>query len=134
MCSTPLTDEHRHTRCDDCHAQRAAADYTYRKQTATARFPEVVRRMLTARLAAGEHLTDVCRSLETTTQQAHGFKVFDRTWAEELDGALLAGRDPDLNHGTITAYRKSNCRCPECREYKLNHDSWKWRRLPVTRP
>ncbi|MGO4417365.1 hypothetical protein AB4Z54_00945 [Streptomyces sp. MCAF7] len=127
-CAAILPQDHGYSRCDGCHAQRAAEDFEYRKRMAAKRLPVVVRQMLTTRVAAGEHLPDVCRSLDITTQQAHGFKAFDDDWAEALDGALLAGRDPKLDHGSITAYRHGRCRCPECREYKLDHDSWQWRR------
>lgn len=84
--------------------------------------------MLTARLAAGEHLSEVCRALDLTTQQVHGWKRYDEGWAESLDSSLLAGRDPELSHGSHAAYRWGRCRCPECREYKLALDSWQWRR------
>lgn len=130
-CNTLLPDGHTASRCDACWAARSAEDFEYKKRAAAKRFPPAVRRALTARVAAGEPLTDVCASLETTQQQAHGFKMYDPEWAEELDGALLAGRDPELAHGTAGAYRHGRCRCPECREYKLGHDSWQWRRQPA---
>lgn len=34
---------------------------------------------------------------------------------EQLDAALMHGRDPDLPHGTARAV-KAGCSCPECRE------------------
>ena len=133
MCWTPLGTDQGYSRCDSCQAQRTALDFDYRHRIAAERFPASVRRIVVARLAEGEHLTDVCTSLEITTRMVHGFKAYEPGWAEALDGALLAGRNPDLNHGSITAYRHGRCRCPECREYKIDHDSWSWRRPSATR-
>lgn len=42
-----------------------------------------------------------------------------RRWpvvTQALDTALMAGRDPDLDHGTPGAWR-AGCRCPDCRTY-----------------
>jgi hypothetical protein len=133
-CSTPLPEGQILSRCDTCQEARAAEDFDYRRRQAAERFPAVVRRLLLARLREGEGLSQSCRSLELSTQQVHGFKVFDAEWAEALDAALLAGRDPGLEHGTFNAYRHGGCRCPECREYKLGHDSWGWRRPRLPAP
>lgn len=35
---------------------------------------------------------------------------------QALDAALMAGRDPDLAHGTPGAWR-AGCRCPDCSKY-----------------
>lgn len=135
-CSTPLPDGQLLSRCATCQKARVAEDFDYRRRQAAGRFPTAVRRLLLARLREGEGLSQSCRSLEVSTQQVHGFKAYDGEWADALDAALLAGRDPDLEHGTFTAYRYGRCRCPECREYKIAHDSWGWRRsrLPAARP
>lgn len=42
----------------------------------------------------------------------------DPAFAHRLDQALLEGRDPELNHGTSSAWAR-RCRCPECR---TNHE------------
>ncbi|MFC9233619.1 hypothetical protein ACFTZI_32470 [Streptomyces decoyicus] len=126
-CSTLLPEDHGYSRCDPCHAARSDRDFEYRRRSSAARFPAGVRRLLVVRVAAGEHLTDVCADLGATQQQVHGYKTYSAEWAEALDQALMAGRDPKLDHGSMNAYRHGRCRCPECREYKLNHDGW-WRR------
>jgi hypothetical protein len=127
-CHALLSDGQALSRCDTCQEARGAEDFDYRRRQAAERFPTAVRRLLLARLREGEGLSQACRSLELSTQQVHGFKVFDGEWAEALDAALLAGRNVSLVHGTFTAYRHGGCRCPECREYKLVNDSWGWRR------
>ena len=132
-CYTPLSEQRPYSRCDDCHSKRTEPNWAYRAKNAARRLPAPTRRLILARLAAGEHLSDVCHALETTPQSLHGFKAYDEQWALQLDDALLAGRDPGLDHGTFNAYRHGRCRCPECREYKLSHSSWAWRRVPQPR-
>lgn len=38
--------------------------------------------------------------------------------SDQLDAALMHGRDPNLDHGTEVTYRWGKCRCPECRAAK----------------
>ncbi|MFH9736857.1 hypothetical protein ACH4MA_04090 [Streptomyces roseolus] len=40
------------------------------------------------------------------------------------EAALLAGGDPNLGHGTLSAYRNSGCWCPDCREAKARSGAW----------
>lgn len=72
--------------------------------------------MLLTLLAAGHALRITCDRLGVTTQAVHGRAQWDPEWSTALDAALMAGRDPDLPHGTHKAYRQ-HCRCPECRDF-----------------
>lgn len=114
------------SRCEPCRVARIEPDRRRKKAIAAARFPPRVREQLAARLAAGEHLTDVCADLDVTQQRVHGWRYRDEAWAERLDEALMAGRDPELEHGTHGAYRHGRCRCPECREARNAPPVW-WR-------
>ncbi|MBW1597247.1 hypothetical protein [Streptomyces sp. JJ38] len=45
----------------------------------------------------------------------------------------MAGRDPELAHGSKSAYRFGHCRCPECREAKAAPPlPWRQRSQPVS--
>ncbi|MFG2734351.1 hypothetical protein ACGFX7_05970 [Streptomyces harbinensis] len=124
-CGTLLPAE-THSRCDTCRELRRRPDWEHRREQATAAFPAAVRARLIARLTAGEHLAEVCQDLGITQQRVHGYRAYAPDWSEDLDAALLAGRDPELDHGTVGAYRHGRCRCPECREAKASPPLW-WR-------
>lgn len=129
-CYTLLPDD-THSRCTTCRDRRRTPDWEYRKELAAARFPAPVRQQLLDRLTAGERLSDVCADLEVTQQRVHGWAAYDDGWQHALDQALMAGRDPELPHGTHHAYRHHRCRCPECREAKAAPPQ-PWRQLPTT--
>ncbi|WP_331726376.1 type I-E CRISPR-associated protein Cse1/CasA [Streptomyces sp. NBC_00470] len=114
-CGTLLPPDGTRSRCADCLLKRSSADFVYRKEIADAIFPESKRTALLERLSRGELLPDVCDDLDLTPNRIHGYAAYDATWRERLDSALMAGRDPDLDHGTESAYRHGACRCPECR-------------------
>ena len=111
----------KHARCSACRHRRRGPDSDRRDETARSHFPEDAREELLRRVAAGEHLSDVCGELGITTVRAHAFATRDKQWGRRLDAALTAGRDPDLNHGTAMAYRWGRCRCPECRGWRAGH-------------
>ncbi|MCB5181511.1 type I-E CRISPR-associated protein Cse1/CasA [Streptomyces antimicrobicus] len=115
-CGQPLPHTSAHTRCDDCRAARVGQDWLYRKEIAEAIFPPAKREELLRRLADGQPLADACTALDLTPHRVHGYSAYSDTWRAELDQALTAGRDPQLNHGTESAYRHGGCRCPDCRE------------------
>lgn len=119
------------SRCGPCRGLRRGPDHARRQELAHVLFPQRVRDQLLARLASGEHLTDVCADLDITSNRVHGFTAYHSGWADALDGALMAGRDPELDHGTVKGYRHQRCRCPECREAKSAPPvSWR-RRTPA---
>lgn len=103
-------------RCERCRQARQPSDRQRRYDIAGNLFPTHARSLLLARVAAGENLADVCRDLGITQARVRGWAAFDPDWEQRLDVALTAGRDPDLDHGTINAYRWGRCRCPECRQ------------------
>jgi hypothetical protein len=49
--------------------------------------------------------------------QLWGLTKTDEEWSAALDGALLAVRRDDLEHGTNAAYVQG-CVCKECREHQ----------------
>lgn len=119
------------SRCTPCRTTRQGPDRDHRRQLAAAKFSEVTRKLLLARLADGEHLSEVLTDLELTPQQVYGWRAFDPAWADALDGALMSGRDPALQHGTVMTYRHGHCRCPECKEAKRRPPLW-WRQRPTS--
>ena len=118
------------SRCGSCRERRRPRDHAYRRVLAEALFPAVVRRQLLTRLAAGEHLAEVCEDLGVPIPRVHSWSAYEPAWRDKLDAALTAGRDPGLNHGTAVAYRDGRCRCPECRAAKRPPSV----RLPMSTP
>lgn len=104
-CGQPLPQDATHSRCEDCRAKRVSKDWLRRKEKAEATFHETRRTELLRHLASGEPLADACTALDLTPHRVHGFTHYNDEWREQLDVALTAGRDPDLDHGTETAYR-----------------------------
>lgn len=80
---------------------------------------EPVQRTLLTDLAAGTPLSEAADRAGLSIQAIFGRARWDTDWAERLDTALMTGRDPDLTHGGMHAYKRLGCRCPECREW--NH-------------
>lgn len=103
------------SRCPGCRDGRRDPDQAYRAELAAAKFPAAARRKLLRALAAGKTLRNACAALDITTHRVFGFRAYDPTWSAALDEALMAGRNPDLDHGSLNAYHSSGCRCPECR-------------------
>lgn len=114
-CAAPLPQD-APTRCTKCAAVRGDAEFQVRKAAADSRFPQGIRGALLDRLTTGEHITAAAAAFGVTSQQIHGFKAYDDTWADALDAALMAGRVDAGWHGTERGYRRCRCRCPECRE------------------
>lgn len=118
-CPTALEGRDRtKSRCARCRSRRRPTDQAHRREIAEALFPPQKRAALLKRLAAGQALGEACAALGTAPQAAFGYRAYDQEWAALLDDALMAGRDPDLAHGSENAYRIGRCRCPECRAGK----------------
>lgn len=66
-------------------------------------------------LRDGASMHDACDRIGVTNKQVAAYTRAHPNWNADLNEALMAGRDPDLNHGTYRAYRYDKCRCPECR-------------------
>lgn len=101
--------------CDPCTVAHNADTTTWRRQKARERL-DPIRTALIHRVAAGVPLTQACTELEVSVVAVHGRAQWDPQWSQDLDAALMVGRDPGLDHGTEGAYRRGKCRCPECRE------------------
>ncbi|MCL2089833.1 MAG: hypothetical protein FWH11_01175 [Micrococcales bacterium] len=76
--------------------------------------------LLVAQVASGAPLGLVLRRLGLTAAAVTARRRRDPGFAQRLDDALMASRDPDLAHGTHGGWR-AGCRCPECREHHAAH-------------
>jgi hypothetical protein len=122
-CGKPFTG--RASRCAVCRIERRRADADRRRRIAEAALPERTRLALLDVLRSGVPLSTACEGFGVSTVAVHRFRAHDAAWGLLLDEALMAGRDPNLEHGTEWAYRWGKCRCPECREWKAEARRWK---------
>ncbi|MDT0476225.1 helix-turn-helix domain-containing protein [Streptomyces sp. DSM 41014] len=88
-----------------------------RDQARPGKFPQAAQQRLLELLAAGRPLTRACEDVGVAAARVHALAHLDARWSRRLDDALLAGRDPDLPHGTPRGY-SLGCRCPQCRRAK----------------
>jgi len=107
-----------YSRCDDCRRKRLRPDRKRRYAISRALFPRVLREAVLRELRKGQRLGQVCQTLRISPNQLHTFARINPWFRTELDEALMAGRDPGLNHGSESAYRIHRCRCPDCRKGK----------------
>ena len=112
------------SRCPDCAKKRRPVDRKRRRAISRAVFPRPLRMALLTQLRKGRPLGEAARIIQVPAQGIHGFARTNPAFRKELDEALLAGRNPDLAHGTLSAYRFGGCRCPECREAKARSGAW----------
>lgn len=112
------------SRCPDCAKKRRPVDRKRRRAISRAVFPRPLRTALLTQLRSGRPLGEAAQSIRVPAPQIHGFARTNPAFRRELDEALLAGRDPNLTHGTQSAYRYGRCRCPECREAKARSGAW----------
>lgn len=71
-------------------------------------------------VASGLSYQESLLEMGVTAQATSGHRRRDPDFAASLDAALMAGRDPNLAHGTPSAW-KARCRCPECRAHHDAH-------------
>lgn len=76
-----------------------------------------LRQQLLDAIYAGEPFRQVLRHLGLTSNQVWELTRTDPEWSAALDGALMAARRDDLEHGTNAAY-VAGCVCRECREHQ----------------
>ena len=107
-----------HTRCQrhlDLHRRRTRRKRSRERKQA---FPAEQRSRLLELIANGIPLPQACETVGVAMSRVHALGRLDAQWAEHLDEALTAGRDPEITHGTSYAYKELRCRCPECRRAK----------------
>ncbi|WP_100445294.1 hypothetical protein [Glycomyces xiaoerkulensis] len=75
-----------------------------------------IEQMLLNDIAAGIPLKQAVEWYGLTLRGVHNRARWDAEWSERLDASLLAGRDPDLEHGRDPTYKRFGCRCPDCRD------------------
>lgn len=102
--------------CNQCLQAHNLDTLDRRREAARSRL-DPIRNDLCGRLSNGEPLKNAAEAVGTTIAAIHGRGTWDAAWAAAVDEALMIGRDPTLDHGTIGAYRHGHCRCPECREH-----------------
>ena len=101
--------------CQEVHVHLSAV----RRQRSLRRVlhPELRQKLLKA-LREGGSMPEVARELGTSQQRVWAAAQRWEWWREELDAALMDGRPGGVEHGTVWAYKRGRCRCPECREAK----------------
>lgn len=107
-----------YSRCEACRRKRLRPDRKRRHAISRALFPRVLREAVLRELRKGRPFSEVCLNLRISPPQLHSFARINPWFRTELDEALMQGRNPDLRHGSESAYRLHGCRCPECRRGK----------------
>lgn len=102
-------------RCNECAHAHNGDTRTWRRSLADAAFPARTRTRLLRAIRGGATVVDAAERVGVTQHAVYARRRFDTQWGEQLDEALMAGRNPDAPHGTETGYRRWGCRCPECR-------------------
>lgn len=110
-------------RCPECAQAHLDDQAAYKHRTAM-RWWETRGPDLCALLAAGRPYREALDEMETTAQAVTAHRRRDPAFAARLDAALHDGRDPTLDHGTATAWRRG-CRCPDCRTEHERHRTTK---------
>lgn len=99
--------------CDSCKEAHLASLRDYRRQRSIDELTPVREQVLNI-FRSGGTWSDVFAETGLSQQRLHGIASWNKHWKRDLDRALMEGRDPNLKHGTASAW-KSGCRCPECR-------------------
>lgn len=101
-----------------CHACRRAHSHETRTRRAAARLQwwQTRQAPLLQALADGAPWADALAEAGVSSQAVHAHRKRSPQFAADLDRALMAGRDPRLDHGRAGAWR-AGCRCPECRAH-----------------
>lgn len=107
----------------DCDACRAAHndDTTSRRIAARATWWAQREDAFLDDLASGASYREALEAHGISAQTVTARRCRDRAFADRLWDALNTGRDPDLSHGTSTAWREGRCRCRECWEEHERH-------------
>lgn len=102
-------------RCSDCLAAHNAESRDLRRHAADRALPPAARRRILAAVRRGRSMTQAADAAGVTAQAIWGRARVDAGWRDQLNQALVAGRDPEVPHGTLSGWRWYRCRCPECR-------------------
>ena len=73
--------------------------------------------LLLAALSSGVSYREAITAAGVSPTQIAIRRRDSAAFGERLDAALMAGRNPDVDHGTYRGYKAAGCRCPDCREY-----------------
>jgi hypothetical protein len=103
--------------CRQCRQAHNNTLRSYGRTRAQDRLSIELRERLLAAMCAGQPFRQVLRDLGLTSNQVWGLTRTDDEWSTALDGALMAPRRNDLEHGTNAAYVQG-CVCRECREHQ----------------
>jgi hypothetical protein len=105
--------------CDCVQCRQAQNDTVraYGRARAQDRLTIELRDQLLAAIYAGQPFRQVLLDLGLTSNQVWGLTKTDDEWSAVVDGALMAARRDDLEHGTNAAYVRG-CVCKECREHQ----------------
>lgn len=87
---------------------------TWRRANSDAEFNAGMRAHVLRAVATGTPLTDAMAEFELPHEVAYGRARWDEEFRNALYSALMAGRDPNLRHGSAWTYEHHGCRCPEC--------------------
>ncbi|ABP52991.1 hypothetical protein Strop_0507 [Salinispora tropica CNB-440] len=101
--------------CDECYGAHLDDLFLWRRKKADLRFPAPIRNEVLRLIRQGYRPVEAARRVGIHVQTVYARSRIDPAWQGRLDGALMAGRRPDVPHGTPTGYRHFWCVCPECR-------------------
>ena len=101
-----------------------AAHRHERHKRAEKLFPAAMRARVLAALTEGELLPDVAAREGVSRRRIWGRARWDAEWSEQLEHALMTGRDPRIEHGGTTAYRDGRCFCLPCRARHAGPANW----------
>lgn len=68
-------------------------------------------------ICTGDALAEVAKQEGLNLRQLWRRMTWDQIWREQLDCALLAARDPNIEHGKWRSYITEKCKCGDCRSY-----------------
>jgi hypothetical protein len=97
-----------------------------RRARAQDRLPIELRERLLAAIYAGQPFRQVLGDLGLPPNQVWGLTKTGDEWSAALDGALMAARSDDLEHGTNATY-VAGCVCKECREHQRLRMAKNWK-------
>jgi len=93
-------------RCQKCRdAHNADLRRRRRRKSAVASISWYQRKKLLQLITDGVNLVEAARSVGVMVQSVHALRRRSEAWAAALDAALIAGRDPSLEHGREMTYR-----------------------------